>query len=329
MFRGYKICAVVPCYNEVDTVGKVIAGVPEYVDNVVVIDDGSTDGTTKAAVEAKDQRLTTIRHETRQGVGSAIVSGHKKAIELGADISAVLAGDDQMDPKFLPGLLSAIIDGGYDYSKGNRYLRAGHLQGMPGHRVFGNILLTFMTKLASGYWNIFDPQNGYTCVRVGTLQQLDLDRIDRGYNFENDMLVHLNIIGASVVDVPCSIRYAGKKSGIRTGRFVVGSIGFMLKAFTYRLYKKYIVYDFGPYPLLFFPGLVIFLVGLWFSLQVTYLRYFSPAKVTASTGTIILGAIGLVLGLQLLLTAFIFDALQVPRPKFPREVLPREESEQD
>jgi glycosyltransferase involved in cell wall biosynthesis len=315
VYKGKRVCVVIPCYNVAGSILEVIRGLPDLVDAAVVVDDGSTDGTLEAVSGLGDPRVTLLRHQKNEGVGSAIVTGHKKAIEMGADLSVVMAGDNQMDPVFLPDLLSAVVDEGYDLSKANRFLRAGHLRGMPTHRVAGNTILTFMTKLASGYWNIFDPQNGFTCIRTETLRGLDLDGLDKGYNFENDILVHLNVLGASVKDVPCPARYGDAKSGIRPVRFLARSVLFLTKRFFYRVYRKYILYDFGAYSLLFFPGLALFLVGLWYGVLSVYIRYLSPLHRTPSTGTIVLAGVTLVLGIQLLLTAFIFDVLQVPRPE--------------
>ncbi len=325
-YKGHKVAVVVPCYNEEASVAEVVRSMPDFVDVVISVDDGSTDKTWEVVNSLNDRRVTPLRHEKRSGVGSAIVSGHRKAMELGMDLSVVMAGDGQMDPAYLPKLLDAVIDEGYDYSKGNRYLRPGHLEGMPKYRVAGNFVLTFMTKVASGYWNVFDPQNGYTCIRTEVLDQLDLDHLTKGYNFENDMLVHLNVISAAVKDVPCKIRYDGHRSRIKPMRFLARSIGFLLQRFLYRVYKKYVLYDFGPYPLLFFPGAALFLMGLAFGVDILYLRYLAPVRFTASTGTLLLAVVGFVVGLQLLLTAFIFDSFQVPGPTNPPR---RKQGEQD
>lgn len=143
----------------------------------MVVDDASIDNTYNVALNSRDSRVCVIKHEINQGVGNAIISGHKKALELGVNISVVMAGDGQMDPKYLPDLLDPIIEEGYHYTKGNRFFKRGSLRKMPRLRIFGNIVLTFLTKLSSGYWHIFDPQNGYTAIRCDVLKKLDLDSI--------------------------------------------------------------------------------------------------------------------------------------------------------
>ena len=243
MFRRQKICVVVPAYKEEDRIGMVIKTMPEFVDHIVVIDDGSPDKTFEKALENGDGRVITIRHHDNRGVGAAIVTGHKKAIELGAEISVVMAGDGQMDPRYLVNLLNAVTEQGYDYAKGNRVLKWGYTQGMPRIRVLGNILLSLLTKVASGYWKIFDPQNGYTAIKTSILRELDLDHLAKGYQFENDMLVHLNIVNARVKDVPIPANYNRQLSKIKLYKFIPETSFFLINRFFYRVYKKYISGD--------------------------------------------------------------------------------------
>ena len=222
---------------------KVIKTMPEFVDHIVVVDDGSPDKTSEKAAENSDERVVILRHQENQGVGAAIVTGHKKAIELGAEFSVVMAGDGQMDPKYLISLLDAVTEQGYDYAKGNRFLKRGHTQGMPRIRVLGNILLSFLTKFASGYWNISDPQNGYTAIRTSILKELDLDHLARGYQFENDMLIHLNLANAMVKDIQIPAAYYGQWSKMKIYKFIPETSLFLIKRFFYRIYKKRISRD--------------------------------------------------------------------------------------
>ena len=243
MFRKYRICVVVPAYREENHISTVIETMPEFVDKIVVVDDGSPDKTFEKALMNGDGRVVVIRHHSNLGVGAAIVTGHRKAIELGAEISVVMAGDGQMDPKYLVDLLSVVIEQGYDYAKANRFLKRGHRQGMPRIRVVGNMLLALLSKVASGYWRISDPQNGYTAIKTSMLGKLDLDNLAESYQFENDMLVRLNIVNARVKDVPIPANYNGGSSKIRLHRFVSETSFFLIKRFFYRVYKKYISGD--------------------------------------------------------------------------------------
>src|SRR5512143_3540101 len=212
MYKGHSVTIVVPAYNESRHVGQVIQTMPEFVDQIVVVDDCSTDDTVAAAVAPGDKRVIAMRLTKNEGVGGAMSTGYRRALELGSDIVVKMDADGQMLPEFLSHLLDPLIEGGYDYAKGNRFLAGESLGFMPKHRLIGNIVLTFLTKLASGYWHIFDPQNGYTAIRAAALGVLDLDRIHRRFFFENDMLVHLNFFRFRVKDVGIPARYADEKS---------------------------------------------------------------------------------------------------------------------
>ena len=237
MFKRHRICAVVPAYKEEDRIGTVIRTMPAIVDHIVVVDDASPDRTYEKALESRDERVTIVRHQKNRGVGGAIITGYKKAIELGAEISVVMAGDGQMDPEYLPDLLDAVIEEGFDYAKGNRFLN-GEMQHMPRLRVLGNMILSVLTKFASGYWGIFDSQNGYVAVSTSTLRKLDLDHLAEGYQFENDMLVHLNLVDAKVKDVGIPARYDGEQSKIELSRFVPETCFFLTRRFFYRIRRK-------------------------------------------------------------------------------------------
>jgi len=312
MYKNASICVVVPAFNEEANVACVVEKIPSIVDHIVVVDDGSTDRTSEEVRGIKDSRVTLIRHEYNKGVGAAILTGHKKALDLGADVSAVMAGDDQMDPQYLPMLLDSIIVEGYDLAKGNRFIGAGHLVGMPRHRLFGNFILTFMTKLASGYWHIFDPQNGYTAIRADMLRKLELDRIKKGYQFENDLLIHLGILGARVKDIPIPSRYPSAKSKIRLCKFIPKTAWFLFKSSFRRLYKKYILYDFHPIALLVLCGMPLFFFGLIYSIFLWFSKFIFGLS-SPSTGTVMIAVIPLFLGFQLLLTALILDVIETPK----------------
>ncbi len=314
MYKKLAVSVVIPAFNEEHVIRSVIRTVPKYVDNILVVNDGSTDGTEKAAKSCakSDPRVQVITRPTRGGVGAAIITGHKRALELGADVVAVMAGDGQMDPKHLASLIDKIVEG-YDYAKGNRFLAEGHLTEMPKYRVLGNLILSFMSKASSGYWNIFDHDNGYTAIRATTLRKLPLDRIANDYNFERDMLVHLNIIGARVADVAIESRYPDRYSKIHIYTFVPKASFFMFHRFFRRIFVRYLFNDVRPFGVLFLPGLVLFVWGFLYGAFLGYLRYLNPLHVSPSTGTVMLSIVPLFVGLQLLLFAFVLDVLEAPR----------------
>ena len=206
MFEGLQVAVVVPAFREQAHIASVITTMPALVDHIIVVDDASPDDTSAAALAVQDPRTEVIRHEHNKGVGGAIVTGHRRALELGADVSVVMAGDGQMDPEHLPRLLKPLVEDGYAFAKANRFYSATSFAGMPTYRIIGNVLLTFMTKAASGYWNLVDPQNGYTAISRETLERLPLDRLAERYEFENDQLIWLNILDARVIDVPIPAR---------------------------------------------------------------------------------------------------------------------------
>lgn len=309
MYKGNKIAVVVPAHNEERLIGQVIDTMPSYVDRIIIVDDVSTDDTYKVAKSHTDSRTIIIKHEKNQGVGGAIITGHKKAIEL-TDISVVMAGDGQMDPQYLPNLLDVIIDEDYDYAKGNRFLAKDSLKGMPKLRILGNTILTFLTKLTSGYWSIFDPQDGYTAIKTNVLKQLDLDDISKRYEFENDMLVHLNINNFRVKDVSIPASYGSEKSKIKLYSFIPRITFFLARRFCKRVMEKYVLRDFHPIALLLISGLMLFVWGILFGFYVLFTSLGPPS---ASTGTVMLSVLPFLIGSQLLIAAFVLDIMETPR----------------
>ena len=210
-----RIAAVVPAYREEAHIADVIETMPAFVDHIVIVDDCSPDDTSGVVRRLNNSRVHLIRHEENQGVGGAIITGHLAAIALGSDVNVVMAGDAQMDPDRLPELLEPVTTGGYGFAKANRFFAPESFSGMPRYRVFGNIVLSFMTKLASGYWHLFDPQNGYTATRTDVLRRVPLERVAKRYSFENDLLIHLNILQVPAVDVAVPALYGNEVSSIK------------------------------------------------------------------------------------------------------------------
>jgi glycosyltransferase involved in cell wall biosynthesis len=241
MYKNKKIGVVVPAHNEEEFIASVIGTMPDFVDKIYVVNDASTDKTieivfTKAT---QNEKLVIINRETNGGVGAAILSGHTRALQDDMDVLAVMAGDGQMDPAILGNILDPVVEGKADYVKGDRLSRQEHRIEMPPWRTFGNFLLTFLTRIASGYWNISDPQDGYTAISLEILKKLDLDRIEKGFAFENDMLVKLNVAGARVIDVQHPAIYCGQSSKIHYSKFIISTSWLLLKDFFWRIWAKY------------------------------------------------------------------------------------------
>ncbi len=239
MYRGKSIAVVVPAYNEEKLIGATLESIPDYVDRVFVVNDGSTDGTADIVEEykAKDPRIRLI-NKSNGGVGSAIVFGYKAATEEGLDISAVMAGDNQMDPAYLPSLLDPIIDGEAHYTKGNRLSGKDSYRGMSRWRLLGNNLLTLLTKISSGLWHISDPQNGYTAIDNSVFKRLDPEEIFAWYGYCNDLLTRLNMYGFVVKDVPIPARYGDEKSKIKYPEYIYRVSKLLLLDFVMRISYK-------------------------------------------------------------------------------------------
>jgi len=307
MLEGKRVAVVVPAYNEAALLPQTLAGIPELVDRIYVVDDASTDDTAAKATSAAatDPRIVVVRHEKNRGVGAAIVSGYKRAIEDEVDVTCVMAADNQMDPAELPSIVEPVARGEVDYAKANRLFTGQAWELIPHSRYFGNAVLSMLTKIASGYWHVADSQAGYTAIALPMLQSLDLDRIYPRYGFPNDMLVHLNVWNARVRDVPSRPIYnVGEKSGIRL-RHVVPRISWLLtKAFFWRMKEKYVIRDF--HPLVFFYGLgtLLFVAGLALGIAEVVLRILGNQIPTATS---VLIALLLIFGVQFSLFAMWFD----------------------
>ncbi|MBI2288038.1 MAG: glycosyltransferase family 2 protein, partial [Chloroflexi bacterium] len=215
MYLKRSLAIIVPAYNEAKLISKTLADMPAEADRIYVVDDASTDATRQIAESLQDGRICVLSSSHNRGVGASIVNGYKQALEDGFNIMVVMAGDGQMSAKYLPDLLGPIISGKADYSKGNRFLYPGHTKGMSNWRFFGNRVLTYLTKIASGYWEIGDPQNGYAAATRECLLKINLDKIYPRYGYCNDLLVKLKVAGCRVSDVPIPALYGPEKSKIR------------------------------------------------------------------------------------------------------------------
>lgn len=264
MYRNKTVAVVVPAYNEELLIGRVIETMPDYIDFILIVDDCSQDRTGEIVLGYQRQErraVELIRQEVNQGVGGAIVAGYKRALALMVDATVVMAGDGQMDPDDLPGLLDPVVTGECDYTKGNRLFTGNAWKIIPKKRYIGNSVLSLLTKFASGYWHVADSQSGYTAVGLKVLQTLDLDAVYKRYGMPNDFLVRLNVSGFRVRDVPIRPVYnIGEKSGIRIGTVMLTLPFLLARLFLWRLKERYVIRDF--HPLVFFYAFAFLLFGL-------------------------------------------------------------------
>jgi glycosyltransferase involved in cell wall biosynthesis len=312
-FKSYDIAAIVPAYRVEREIKAVLRGLPRHLKHIIVVDDASPDGTSAVvkALARRDQRLILIQHERNQGVGGAMITGFRKALELGAQIIVKIDGDGQMDLSNLPDLVSPLIEGTADYTKGNRFRDFAALRRMPLIRRIGNMGLGFLAKAATGYWNLFDATNGFLAIRAETLAQLPLDELDQTYYFEISLLANLNLLGAVVRDIPMPARYKGEVSSLVVRRVLFEFPGKLFGTFLRRAVLKNFIYDFSMVSVYLLTGLPLLLFGLIFG-GYEWVRY-ARLGTSAPTGTVILPTLSVLLGIQLLLSAIESDLRSVPK----------------
>jgi len=307
-----RITAVIPAFNAGALVGGVLRSIPPSVTTILVVDDASSDDTAEVAqrLAATDRRIQVIRRERNGGVGAAMVTGFTKALELGCDIVVKIDGDGQMPPAMLPRLIEPLAAGEADYVKGNRFRDFQALRKMPALRRFGNVILSFLAKAATGYWHCFDPTNGFIAIRADVLGQLPLQKIDPTFFFEISMLSHLYLLGAVVVEQPMPAHYAGEPSSLSIPRVVRDFPGRLVAALVRRLILKNFVYDFTVESLELAAGVPLVVAGIVYG-GYNWIWYASH-NLGAPTGTIVLSAMCIILGFQSLLAAVALDLQSLP-----------------
>ena len=304
MIKEQKIGVVIPAYKEENHIKDTIETLPDFIDKIYVVDDGSTDKTAEIVMTLTDQRIQLLQHEVNKGMGAALVTGYKAALKDEVDIIAKMDGDNQMDPEQLPNLLEPIIEGKADYTKGNRLLSPEYRSGMSNWRFFGNSILTFLTKITSGYWQVMDPQNGYTAVSRRVLERIDIDSIFPYYGYCNDILVKLNVYGYRVMDIIMPARYGNENSKIKYSKYVIKISLMLLRNFFWRLKKKYVLLSFHPLVLFYMFGIILTPIGFFGGLFSLYSKYVWGGSLYVRG---ILSLLVFILGVQFLLFAMLFD----------------------
>jgi len=306
------IAVIIPCFRETAHILDVIAAIGDEVSRIFVVDDACPDATGEHVRNAcTDGRVEIIVHDGNTGVGGATMTGYKKAIEAGADIIVKLDGDGQMDPSLIPDLVAPVLKGDADYAKGNRFYNLDGVSQMPGLRIVGNLALSLASKLSSGYWNVFDPTNGFTAIHAAMAKRLPFDEIDKRFFFESDMLFHLYMMRAVVADVPIQARYGVEESSLKIRNIVVP---FTIKHGTNtvrRIFYTYFVRDFGIASVELVLGLLFLLFGLVYG--VLGWVESSETGIPATAGTVLLAALPIILGSQMLIAFVNNDARNVPR----------------
>lgn len=312
METGMKIAVVIPCYKVTAHIEAVIAKIGPIVDRIYAVDDCCPEGSGDyIAANVTDSRVKLLRNEVNKGVGGAVIRGYREALDEGVDVVIKVDGDGQMDPDLIPYFVTPILSGEADYVKGNRFHSASAVRSMPKMRLVGNAALSFITKLSSGYWSIFDPTNGYTAIHVRALSEIDLSCLSERYFFESDMLIRLGELRAVVLDVPMKSVYGDEVSGLKISQIVGEFFRKHIKATLRRFVYLYFLRDFSLASLNLVFGSVFLAFGTIFGMieWITSVR----SGVVASTGTVMLAVLPIVIGVQMLLLFLGFDIAAEPK----------------
>jgi dolichol-phosphate mannosyltransferase len=304
--KDTAISVVIPCYKEKAQILDVLNKIPEYISHIYCIDDGCPDETGKYIEEnSNDPRINVIYHSQNMGVGAAMVTGYEAALKDDSEIVVKIDGDGQMDPQIINHFVKPIIEAQADYTKGNRFFRLEDVYTMPVIRLIGNAVLSFMSKLSTGYWHLFDPNNGYTAIHKKALKLIPLNKIHKRYFFESDMLFRLNTLRAVVVDIPMQSKYGNEKStlDIKTNIFVF-TFQHLVK-FIKRIFYNYFLRDFHIASLEWILGPSFIIFGTSFGV-IKWIESIET-NISATAGTVMLAALPAIIGVQLLLSALNYD----------------------
>jgi len=307
------ISVVIPCYNVSRHIEGVIRNLPANIAYIITVNDCSSDETEciLTKLQKENKKIIYIRHEINQGVGGAMLTGFNKSIDLNSDITIKMDGDDQMDPSYIPALIKPLVENNADFTKGNRFRDFKALKNMPVLRRIGNLGLSFLIKAASGYWNIFDPANGFTAIRNETLRNINFARIHKRYFFETSMLIELYHADAVVQDIPMKARYGDEVSGLSKRKVLLQFPPKLFAAFCRRVLMKYFLYEFNIASLYMLVGFPLVILGGVYGL-INFFKYTS-IHTGAPTGTVVIPTLLIILGFQLLLSAANYDVSNYPK----------------
>jgi glycosyltransferase involved in cell wall biosynthesis len=307
-----RIAVVIPSYRVTQHILKVISQIPAEVWRIYVIDDACPDGSGKfVEAQVSDSRMRVIYHQKNQGVGGAVMTGYSAAIADGAEVIVKVDGDGQMDPRLIAHFAEPILAGEADYTKGNRFFDLEEIRAMPRVRLFGNAVLSLMTKLSTGYWDLFDPTNGYTAIHAEVASQLPFGKISRRYFFESDILFRLNTIRAKVVDVPMDAKYADEVSNMKISKILGEFLVKHARNFLKRIFYNYYLRDLSLASIELPLGVLLLLFGIGFGGY----HWLDSARAGVATpaGTVMLAALPILMGLQFVMAFLGYDIASVPR----------------
>lgn len=307
MYRNLRVAAILPCYNEEKLIGVTIETIPDFVDDIIAVDDSSKDNTWKviSKIAKTNKRVRPIHLEKNVGIGGAYINGFNYALDNKIDLVFTMAGDAQCNPNYMSNMADALLDNDVDYVKANRFVHLEELKQMPRFRRLGNTFITILTKFSTGYYSIFDSQNGYGVFKNKTLENLPFEHIGRRYDYENTLLIALAIMDAKVRDEAVPAIYGDEQSTIPVFKTSMRAIKVVWKGFWKRIYYKYILVNFHPIALFLLLGIILGLIGICFGLFIIFEKLFF--NTSPSTGTVMLSVLPIILGFQLFLTAITMD----------------------
>lgn len=315
----YNLAVIIPCYKVKDKILAVIANIGENVRKIYVVDDACPDHSGDyVRGQCQDERICVIKLRENVGVGGAVMTGYRQALDEGMDILVKLDGDGQMDPQLIPNLIQPLLDGHADYTKGNRFFNLESLHVMPKFRLFGNAVLSFMAKLSSGYWDIFDPTNGYTAMHRSVAERLPFDKVSRRYFFETDILFRLNTLRAVVIDIPMDARYGNEKSNLNISEIIGEFLWKHLRNFAKRIFYNYYLRDMSLASIELPLGLLLLSGGVSFGLY-HWINAWQSGTMT-NAGTVMLAALPILMGMQFILAFLSYDIANVPRKALQKRI---------
>jgi glycosyltransferase involved in cell wall biosynthesis len=307
-----KLAVVIPCYRAKLHVLDVLAAIPPMVDSIHVVDDACPDDTGRhVEANCNDPRVRVHYNQHNLGVGGAVLRGYQEALACGAEIIVKIDGDGQMDPALIASFVAPIQSGEADYTKGNRFFDLTNIGRMPPLRIFGNAVLSFMAKLSTGYWDIFDPTNGYTAIHAVVARRLPVQKISQRYFFESDLLFRLNTLRAVVVDIPMDARYGDEVSNLRISRVTGDFLIKHVRNFMKRIFYNFFLRDLSVASFELVAGCILMLTGGVYGI----VNWIESARTghESAAGTVMLAALPLIIGLQFLLAFINYDIASVPR----------------
>lgn len=322
MISKATIGVVIPSYRVTRHILDVLARIGPEVSRIYVVDDKCPDGSGALVREqCADPRVTVIEHAENQGVGGAVMTGYQAAIDEGITVIVKVDGDGQMDPALIPQFAAPILEGEADYAKGNRFFDLEQIRAMPPVRLFGNAVLSLMTKLSSGYWNLFDPTNGYTAIHADAARHLPFGRISRRYFFETDMLFRLNTLHAVVVDVPMDAHYADEVSNLKISKIISEFLVKHARNFGKRIFYNYYLRNMSVASIELPLGIILLGTGTGYGLA--HWIQSADTGVATPAGTVMLAALPILMGLQLLLAFLANDVESVPKRPLHKKIAMR------